>query len=131
MREIKFRGRHPRRWAYGIPVIYDEVSHDVTAIIDERDPESTIIKSIRVNPETIGQYTGMKDMNGKEIYEGDIVRFYDDVEDRLIRGSVSYHNDWCSFNVDVPGLGDPVGLAKHWQYEVIGNIHDNPELLKH
>lgn len=79
----------------------------------------------------IEQFTGMLDKNGNEIYEGDIVRYYDDLEDELVSSHVIYHKESCSFCVAPTELcGDYIGICAHWQFEVIGNIHNNPELLK-
>lgn len=80
-----------------------------------------------VEEETVGQYTGLKDKNGKEIYEGDIYH----QGDRNILYVVEYTQD-CSFmGRQVRTKGSRTGLA-YWQdrIEVIGNIYENPELLE-
>lgn len=80
------------------------------------------------------QYTGLKDENGKEIYEGDIVRFDFDYFNKfaLIYGDVYYKNACFYINDGCPagnlGLGHLIENKRNVQ--IIGNIYENPELLK-
>jgi len=123
MRTIKFRGKRidDGKWIYGYLAGTDSINN-----IDE-----VAYPNEDVAPETIGQFTGMLDKNGKEIYEGDIVRYYDDIEDELVSSHVIYHKESCSFCADPTKLcGDYIGITAYWQFEVIGNIHDKPELIK-
>lgn len=94
-----------------------------------------------VDPETVGQYTGKTDIGGEEIFEGDIVT-YNDCYNSPVKGIIRY----CApeFLVDVPGrfahhhrlidsedIRDAqVSFTAKYEYKVIGNIHDNQELLE-
>ncbi len=69
-----------------------------------------------VIPETVGQFTGLADKNGADIYEGDIVSC--DCGSLGCKKAVSWSQDACRFNVSVKS-----------DYEVIGNVHQNPELI--
>ena len=136
MREILFRGKRldNGEWVYGsfIQVEHDDGSF-TTAIFQKKDAGG----DAEVSPATVGQYTGLKDKNGKRIFEGDIVAQnwydYDEPRDDSF-GKVVFCEYDCSFSVmDVNKDGFmPLGRcgSYHWEVEVIGNIHDNPEMLK-
>lgn len=128
MREIEFRGKelnpdsfHYVDWCYG-SLVYSP-SEDQYYIVEHCDEEL----SFPVSKITIGQYTGQKDKNGTKIFGDDIVIICGDVEDIAV---INWDNDCAMFTI----LQDDV-IYNFDQYygrelEVIGNIHDNPELLE-
>lgn len=131
MRTIKFRGKRVDNgeWVFGS---LDLTANQAAILWDRIDNEGdTAPWFADVVPGTIGQFTGQLDKNGKEIYEGDIVRYYDDIEDELVSSHVIYHKESCSFCAAPTKLcGDYTGITAYWQFEVIGNIHDKTELIK-
>lgn len=123
MREILFRGKNKYgKWYYGYYLDGTPVSWIEVVDRKKKDTECpTVI------PETVGQYTGLTDKNGKRIFEGDIV---------LIDGSDIGHVEYTEKYAMFEGVfGDFREDFQFWvtQYPdilVIGNIHDNPELLE-
>lgn len=152
MREILFRAkainRDPNReyrtnykngdWVYGlITKLYND---DFKDILPAEMRNTDTICGIEVNYKTIGEYTGLKDKNGKRIFEGDIVTYEDAVAD-----FEGYHDDvflncgevgitaWDGIyftNRQTVDMSDLYESETMVDCEVIGNIHDNPELLK-
>jgi uncharacterized phage protein (TIGR01671 family) len=146
MREILFRGQTrrfgekvknfagdpmPSNWVYGGVCCGEGAFSIIYAYMDE-EKEIPIEKHV-VYTDTIGQYTGLTDKNGKKIFEGDIVKAQDDVFgspfcDGII-GKIVY--DECAFFIEPINPMDSQWLYDECAvYEIIGNIHDNPELLK-
>jgi uncharacterized phage protein (TIGR01671 family) len=145
-RQIKFRGKRTDNgeWVYGnyvqTPIgdnVYYIRIHDAGGWIYE------------VNPATVGQYTGLKDCNGQEIFEGDHLActhwFFDGTEiDEYFEATVGFSDgSFVLEGICSPfyqnNTGENKGQGKCWfgeinfyesDYEVVGNIHDNPELLE-
>ena len=124
MREVLFRGKEVAdgKWIEGF---YSAEEYNPYSGEVEHIPRIQIIGkcvSLGVIPETVGQYTGLTDKNGVRIFEGDIVRYEDDI------GYVIYNGDDARFLVDSPNMYISMDYSN--EFEVIGNIHDNPEILK-
>ena len=91
-------------------------------------PDATVY--VAVDSETVGQYTGMVDKNGKKIFEGDIIDF-SDRSDGDGYGVVKYDANETEFGIEYDNIYKSLG--KHYypeDIEVIGNIHDNPNLVR-
>lgn len=131
MRTIKFRGKRidNGKWIYGYLADVDKTSIGNIGIINSR-PFSGVEESSMVNADTIGQFTGVLDQRGNEIYEGDIIKtkFIKNgkSDERKSEVSFCYSEFRCDYE---PELKVPLGGIARCA-EVIGNIHDNPELLK-
>ena len=142
MREILFRGKtDDGKWVEGvfIPDCLESLKNQQVGwgwikrhwLTGEFDVHTETVEVIR---ETVGQFTGLTDKNGKKIFEGDIVKFHTETytQEYDTIGVIEYFNG---------AFGIAYGNGKHllefnsmsmyvrW-YEVIGNIHDNPELLE-
>ena len=131
MREIKFRGKGIYKgkdvgWLYGDLVTHYNLDNEIYRFIRYYPPSH--IEERRVYPETIGQYTGLKDMNGVEIYEGDVLQ---GKSKRMF--SVQYNSKIAGFvacAVDDRQETPCMNYGTMQSYKIIGNIHDNPELLE-
>lgn len=131
MREILFRGKRKdnNEWVYGD--LLQEPTHCFYSIM----PQTPVAGNYQVTPETVGQYTGLKDKNGKKIFEGDLIstdldRNYIIVEFKngcfmlnCEDGGRQYYDIFYSTFEDAQRETCEYG-------EVIGNIYDNQELLE-
>ena len=123
MREILFRGKRIDKgeWVEGSLWMHIGKPHIIS---------NANCVGCRVDPSTVGQYTGLTDTNGKKIFERDIVQF------RTRGGSlfkplyVRWYEETASFIVTESNCVRSYPMDKTWEYEVLGNFYDNIDLLK-
>ena len=122
MRTIKFRGKSilTDEWLYG-DLVHSADNKRFGILVNDKGSYD----ECEVAPETVGQFTGLYDCDGKEIYEGDILDFNGlTVEVRFVRGVFAF---LANGDLDEELCGD---CRTDLFAKVIGNIYDNPELLK-
>lgn len=160
VREIKFRGKSVAtdEWVYGYLLDFGMNGCEILVVteMEGKDGEGNItfvsqVERIEVDPETVGQFTGLKDINDKEIYEDDIICISDTYTDGILDDG---SGPSCEFNhlAKVVFVDGAFGLEifedgddfyrGFWSFIsikdrvgdldiiVVGNIHDNPELLQ-
>lgn len=162
MREILFRGKRTDNgeWVYGSLVYWPGDNKIGTIVVFEKEDEAGFVfgDHIEVDLDTVGQFTGLTDANGKKIFEGDILRTrrYEEYTEEL-KGYHGYDDE--GYPIKLPGYTGSMTVHKQRANDdaravvqfsptrgfyiygasvcvnaicntVIGNIHDNPELLK-
>ncbi len=122
-REILFRGKRKDNgmWEYGNLSMRDETGRSKYYIGQN-------MLGYEVLPETIGQYTGLTDKNGRKIFEGDILKAMG-VDGEQI-APVVFRKGFFVLDEKNAFIRLGVGAFRKRQLEVIGNIHDNPELVR-
>lgn len=127
MREILFRGKRTDNgeWVQGYPCRYGWIGKEKDYIIPDY---ASALYTAEVDPETIGQYTGLTDKNGNKIFEGDIVwNDYDDDDDK---GKVEWDKGMAKFIITFSTFTINFDSIYKDELEIIGNVYDTPELLK-
>lgn len=127
IRDIIFRGKRTDNgeWFEGCLATFKDGD---CAIFDPDDEETPLYQ---VDPETVGQYTGLTDKSGKKIFEGDIVQYYDTIEGNICIPEIVIFGDsgWQTKSIKCD-VADELNPRVAKDYKVIGNIYDNPKLLK-
>lgn len=160
MREIKFRGKslNNGEWVHG-DLIENQgrffIYHAMTETTLQDKDGHIVIVADAIDNNTVGQYTGLKDRNGKEIYEGDIIDInykYDahtphgciPDQDCICLGVVEYSQYTAAYELRVIKAEYPINVGSYKEeyclnlysfdlegyIDLVGNIHDNPELLE-
>ncbi len=126
MRTIKFRGKvkTTNEWVCGSLLVWGDGEHNIYVPREHNYK----VDAYNVEPSTIGQFTGAYDRNGKEIYEGDIV--FAKSAGEFKKCLVVYADHSCNFILHTKIGPWYIHGEIDSMLEVIGNIHDNPELIK-
>ena len=135
MREILFRGKtYNDKWVQGLLVQMD----DRLTQIRKLGSDGIGYYDYSIVPSTVGQYTGLTDKNGKKIFEGDVLNVHDqipmfdgyDTDEIIYNGKVMYIKNQGMYVCEGNNDGNALCALNLDKCEVIGNIHDNPELLE-
>lgn len=155
MREIKFRGKslmaieeldhlgikHKNGFVFGNLIADGGNTFIVGGIADVDEDYIAHDWWVSVDPETVGQYTCLKDKNGVQIYEGDVVRYLDqyitstesgtDFDDFMNIGEIFFDEEFARYDIsNKNGLDYDDIFDGSNDFEVIGNIYENKELLE-
>lgn len=149
MRKIKFRGKptennvsyfEKEEFAYGFLVIDNDQYYILLDVLDNIKRDDYVTYMVEIKSETIGQYTGLKDKNGKEIYEGDIIKIHKHSYDygfkkdeigqiKFTDGCFGFYREKTKNEYYFNDLATESGYGELDYYEVIGNVWEDSDLL--
>ena len=134
MREILFRGQYDKdMWIEGNPIVTNDGTFiyfgNGHAYWNNAEQCMQVENLLKVEPETVGQFTGLLDRNESKIFEGDIIVFGESKPHKICMSNGA----WLARNI-IPNnyhyYGVTLGCIQQGEIKIIGNIHDNPELLE-
>lgn len=125
MREILFRGKRVDNgeWVKGFYVCIPDTHYIMTGKFDSLTNGIINSEAYKVDPDTVGRFTGLEDKLGTKIFEGDVI------DDLGVEYIVVFDSDYAQFRGKFDGWNAEISHIAS-RCEVIGNIHDNPELLE-
>ena len=126
-RVIKFRGLHGLKWVYGslIRKLNPHKVEDETWCYLIHDGA---LSAVEVTPESVGQFTGLLDKNRKEIYEGDVIEVENDGSDQIC--TVEWNTGQWLLMDNLGGSWTRQLYHQPHRLKILGNIYENPDLLK-
>ncbi|MFQ8638750.1 MAG: YopX family protein [Acutalibacteraceae bacterium] len=135
MRKILFRGKHLNNgeWEYGYYCFLGPAGKEKHFIIPT---SASAFYGIEIDPLTLGQFTGLTDKNGKRIFEGDNCKVVQFDSNNCEYRSRTFLMEWIESGFGLYSRNDDdelvifLGIGDTEDVEIIGNIHDNPELIK-
>ena len=125
MRDIEFRAKskYTNEWVFGSLLVglnnETSIAHSPRC---EKHHGYTQLQTEPIDPDTVGQYTGINDPKGKRIFEGDIYKSKGDIGCIIFEDQSFFTKDWEDWRVHLMYMVDK-------DFEIIGDIHDNPEFL--
>lgn len=143
-RDIVFRGKDIKtgEWFYGDLEFSRYIGR---AHIHTYNEDGIYCRQVEVDPDSVGQYTGLKDDKGTAIYEGDIIVKRDKTFGTKLTGVVVYNSEFACFFINYEKYGIKVSsnfvksedyndgystVKCEYEYDIIGNVYDNKELLE-
>ena len=132
-RGISIADNSKGKMQYGYLIADGEQAFIINEVVEANEQYITIGSWCPVDPKTIGQSTGLKDKNGKEIFEGDILAF--ETDEGILNVNIFYDSKHALFMFESKKYNEEDLLAElvetnTYPFEIAGNIYENPELFE-